>query len=127
MTGDVIRRGNAGLYDPVAREQGRLGFWTRAARSRGNIVAMLSKALNRHIFDKTGITDVYTFHLRFAHDESTPGNLAPSMIAGMFPHSDLPSGPSIFTALERVGLKLVPIMGPQGYFVVDHIERPTEN
>ena len=69
----------------------------------GNLIGMLSKTLDRHVFDKTGITDVYTFHLRFAHDGSTPGNLPPQMTERMFPRTDLPSGPSIFTALEQRG------------------------
>jgi uncharacterized protein (TIGR03435 family) len=93
----------------------------------GNLIGMLAKTLNRHVFDKTGITDLYTFHLEFAHDESTPGNLPPAMIASMFPSSDVPSGPSIFTALEGVGLKLEPTRGPRGFFVIDHIERPSAN
>ena len=93
----------------------------------GNLTGMLSKALDRHVFDKTAITDVYTFHLRFAHDGSTPGNLPQAMTERMFPHTDVPSGPSIFTALEGVGLKLEPTKGPQGHFVIDYIERPSEN
>ena len=93
----------------------------------GNLVGMLAKVLDRHVFDKTGITDVYTFHLRFAHDGSTPGNLAPQMTERMFTRTDLPSGPSIFTALESLGLKLEPTKGPQGHYVIDHIERPSEN
>jgi len=71
----------------------------------GNLIGMLSKALNRHVFDKTGITEVYTFHLRFAHDGSTPGNLQPAVMERMFRRTDIPSGPSIFTALDGVGLK----------------------
>jgi uncharacterized protein (TIGR03435 family) len=93
----------------------------------GNLVGMLAKTLDRHVFDKTGIADVYTFHLRFAHDGSTPGNLAPAVMERMFTHTDVPSGPSIFTALESVGLKLEPTKGPQGHYVIDHIERPSEN
>ncbi|HTL01178.1 MAG TPA: TIGR03435 family protein [Vicinamibacterales bacterium] len=98
-----------------------------AGQKPGNLVGMLSKVLNRHVFDKTGIPDLYTFHLRFAHDGSTPGNLPPAMIESMFPHSDIPPGPSIFTVLERLGLKLEPTKGLQGHFVIDHIERPSEN
>jgi uncharacterized protein (TIGR03435 family) len=45
----------------------------------------------------------------------------------MFLHTDLPSGPSVFTVLEGVGLKLEPSRGPQGHFVIDRIERPSEN
>ena len=93
----------------------------------GNLVGMLAKTLDRHVFDKTGVTNLYTFHLRFAHDGSTPGNLAPQMTERMFPRTDLPSGPSIFTALEAVGLKLEPTKGPQGHYLIDHVERPSEN
>jgi uncharacterized protein (TIGR03435 family) len=93
----------------------------------GNLIGMLAKVLDRHVFDKTGITDLYTFHLRFAHDGSTPGNLAPAVMERMFAHTDVPSGPSIFTVLEGVGLKLEPTRGPQGHFVIDHVERPSEN
>jgi uncharacterized protein (TIGR03435 family) len=93
----------------------------------GNLIGMLSKALDRHVFDKTGITELYTFHLRFAHDGSTPGNLPPAVMERMFLHTDVPSGPSIFTALESAGLKLEPTKGPQGHYVIDHIERPSEN
>jgi uncharacterized protein (TIGR03435 family) len=40
--------------------------------------------------------------------------------------ADVPPGPSIFTVLERqLGLKLDPMQGPQGFFVVDHVERPS--
>lgn len=98
-----------------------------AGQTPGNLIGMLSKTLNRHVFDKTGIADLYTFHLRFAHDESTPGNLPPATIESMFRHTDVPSGPSIFTVLEGVGLKLQPTRGPQGRFVIDHIERPSAN
>ena len=98
-----------------------------AGQTPGNLIGMLSKALNRHVFDKTGIADLYTFHLQFAHDGSTPGNLPPAMLEGMFPPTDVPSGPSIFTVLEGVGLKLEPTRGPQGRFVIDRIERPSEN
>jgi uncharacterized protein (TIGR03435 family) len=93
----------------------------------GNLAGMLSNALNRHVFDKTGVTELYIFHLQVAHDETTPGNFPPQMSDRMFPPTDVPSGPSIFTTLEAVGLKLEPTKGPRGYMVVDHVERPSEN
>jgi bla regulator protein blaR1 len=98
-----------------------------AGQKLGNLANALSNALNRHVFDKTGINDVFILHLQFAHDETTPGNFPPEMRDTLFPPTDVPAGPSIFTALEGLGLKLEPTTGPQGYIVIDHVERPTEN
>lgn len=98
-----------------------------AGQKLSNLAAGLSNILNRHVFDKTGIDDVFIFHLQFAHDEITPGNFPPEATDSLFPPTDTPSGPSIFTALEGLGLKLEPTSGPQGYIVIDRVERPSEN
>jgi uncharacterized protein (TIGR03435 family) len=127
MTGEMSSAGKTPTCMIVLHVSGPDWALDADGQKPGNLIGMLSKALDRHVFDKTGITDPYTFHLRFARDESTPGNLAPAVIERMFPPTDVPSGPSIFTVLERLGLKLEPTRGPQGRFVIDHIERPSEN
>jgi uncharacterized protein (TIGR03435 family) len=98
-----------------------------AGQKLGNLAGMLSSALNRHVIDNTGVTDSFIYHLQFAHDETTPGSFPPDMIERFFPPSDVPPGPSIFTVLEGLGLRLEPTKGPQGVMVIDHIERPSEN
>ena len=98
-----------------------------AGQKLGNLANALSNTLNRHVFDKTGINDVFILHLQFAHDETTPGNFPPEMLDTLFPATDVPAGPSVFTVLEGLGLKLEPTTGPQGYIVIDHVERPSEN
>jgi bla regulator protein BlaR1 len=86
----------------------------------------LSGIMDRHVIDRTGVTDAFRIHLEYLPDESAAGrgqNGAP--VAE--PASDIPPGPSIFTALEQIGLRLVPDKGPRGYIVIDHVERPSEN
>lgn len=56
------------------------------------------------VVDRTGVTGVLNVHREFARDETArplPGN----------------SAPSIFTALDKLGLKLVPERGPRGFIV----------
>jgi len=72
------------------------------------------REIGRSVIDKTGITSTFDVHIRW-----TP--------AGSSAVADN-SGPSIFTALEeQLGLKLESQKGTDEIFVIDHIERPTEN
>jgi uncharacterized protein (TIGR03435 family) len=102
--------------------------WTldAAGQSLSNLAARLSNTMDRHVLDKTGITALFTFHLVFAHDDKAPGDF-PTELPNPFPASDIPPGPSIFTVLEQLGLKLVPEKGPRGYIVIDSVQRPSEN
>lgn len=81
------------------------------ATSLGELSKLLGLAaagLDRPVIDKTGITGLFDFHLEYGH---------PSVTAD----------PSIFTALERLGLKLEQAKGPRQFLVIDHVERPSGN
>ena len=80
--------------------------------------------LDRLVVDQTGITTAFNIRMEYAADESTPCN---DPRCATDPTSDIPGGLTIFTALERLGLKLEPIKGSRGYLVIDHVERPSEN
>jgi uncharacterized protein (TIGR03435 family) len=77
--------------------------------------------LDRPLVDRTGLTGRYDFLLEFAPDRRPePGDSAalPADVAG----------PAIAQALkQQLGLKLVPARAPVEVWVVDHIERPSEN
>jgi uncharacterized protein (TIGR03435 family) len=80
--------------------------------------------LDRHIIDRTGVTDVFNIHLEYRPDEHTPLKLPDPRMA-VDPSSDIPPAPTIFTAIEQqLGLKLESIQAPHGYIVIDHVERP---
>jgi uncharacterized protein (TIGR03435 family) len=77
--------------------------------------------VDRPVIDKTGLTGVYNFSLDFSYQQIAA---APSQ-EGVAPE---PTSPDIFTALQKqLGLKLEAGRGPVSQFVVDHLERPTEN
>jgi bla regulator protein blaR1 len=78
----------------------------------------LSMVLRRTVRDETGLEGVYDFKVDWAPDST----LLPDQ-----PPSGDPGG-SIFTALtERLGLRLEPKRGPVPVYVVEKIERPSEN
>jgi uncharacterized protein (TIGR03435 family) len=71
----------------------------------------------RPVIDKTGLDKWYDFTLSFLPD---------------IPKEDLPPNlldrPSLFDALkEQLGLKLQAEKGPVEYYVIDHVEKPSEN
>jgi uncharacterized protein (TIGR03435 family) len=77
--------------------------------------------------DRTGLPGNWELELTFSSDPSQLG-LPPSVPAPPLPPNADPNGPSLFTALEeQLGLKLQPTRGPVEVYVIDRVERPTEN
>ena len=91
------------------------------------LAASLSRAYNaalgRNVIDGTGLAGSYDIHLEWATDPQNPGTDDAGKLA---PQGQ--SEPSIFAALEdQLGLKLEPSRDAVEVFVVDHIEKPSEN
>jgi uncharacterized protein (TIGR03435 family) len=92
------------------------GYAQAARCSMKNVVDALRDITGRTVIDKTGLTGVYNYTLRW-----TPDN-APAPAA-----SDTPA-PDIFTAVqEQFGLKLEPSTAPLDTLVIDSAEMPTPN
>ena len=74
----------------------------------------------RPVVDETGLKGYYDFNLTFL--PSNADQFRDRLPPEVFDH------PSIFIALhDQLGLKLTAQKGPVTYFVIDHVERPTEN
>ncbi len=91
-------------------------------------VRALSDLTGRPVIDKTGLTGLYDFALKFAYEGRIPmgplGSLGP-MPPGATPAGDA-DAPSLSIALqEQLGLKLESARGPVEIAVIDRIERPT--
>ena len=87
----------------------------------------LSRLVGREVIDKTGIAGVFDVRLELSSADLFPlARMVPS--DGDAPASATdPSGSSIFTAVQKLGLKLESRRGPGHFLVIDHIERPSEN
>ncbi len=86
---------------------------------------MISTMVGREVIDKTGFAGRFSLHLEFATDAlaGLPNPTGPDVSAP--PDA---GKPTLFTALqEQLGLKLEASKGPVEVFVIDHVERPTEN
>jgi hypothetical protein len=96
---------------------------------RGRL-AMTTDIVGRLVIDETGLTGYYNVKLEWIPDVAgmlvttrttdTAGTPETVGVGGV--------GPSIFTAVkEQLGLQLVAKKGPVPVFVIDKIERPSEN
>ena len=105
--------------------------------SLAGLAGMLTDLTHRPVMDMTGLSGSYQIALEFSMDDSqsaaarmVAGMMAPGTASGGSPPgaaSD-PSGPTIFNAVQQLGLKLEPRKEPVMVLAVDHLERkPTEN
>lgn len=86
--------------------------------SMATLASLLSSTAGRPIQDKTGLTGKYDFVLQKPDPADGP-------VAG--PQEAADSGPTLFSVVEALGLKLEPTKGSVETLVIDHIERPSEN
>jgi uncharacterized protein (TIGR03435 family) len=76
------------------------------------LVDELERHLDCMVVDNTGLTETYDYTLQWTPDSQAPAEA---------------SGPSLFTALRELGLKLEPAKSPVDVVIIDHIERPSAN
>jgi uncharacterized protein (TIGR03435 family) len=74
------------------------------------LATTLQGSVGDTVVDATGLTGLFDLNLDFNVDESK---------------SD--EGPTIFEALQRVGLRLETRKGPVEVVVIDHVEKPSAN
>jgi uncharacterized protein (TIGR03435 family) len=78
--------------------------------------------IDRPVIDETGLKDAYDFQFEvgFVRPVGSDGN-------GAFVPNAADRGPSIFSALAKIGLKLESRKVAQPNIVVEHVELPSEN
>jgi uncharacterized protein (TIGR03435 family) len=125
----VIAKGGSKLTE-VATPGDRQGMSMNRGRAQGFAAPMqmladnLANTVGRPVVDKSGLEGRYDWKLEWAPD---PGIAIPGPNTAQPQPADAP-GPTIFTAVqEQLGLKLESARGPVDTWVIDKIDRPSEN
>jgi uncharacterized protein (TIGR03435 family) len=94
-----------------------------------DLASHIGTVLGRQGVDSTGSKDLFDIRLDYANPQlESAGESAPPGTAAKLPAPSDSSGlPSIFTALKKVGLTLKAGRGPVEVFVVDSVQRASEN
>jgi uncharacterized protein (TIGR03435 family) len=103
---------------------------TARMKSIADLLTVMGPTIGRPVVDKTGLTGVWDFNLRFSVPSASNAGSAASAdqpSAGLDAPAD--SAPNILGAFEtQLGLKLESTKGPVKVLVVDRANRvPTEN
>ena len=118
-TEEVVRAYGSRGVPPITQNGSSMrGFeYIAYGATGGEIANLLTGQFGRTVFDRTGLTGKYYFHLRTYQVKSEDRKL------------DEPNPwPPLENAMrEELGLKLVPSRHPVKILVIDHIELPTEN
>jgi len=112
---------------PCGFQRRGLGVAAGSGRTMADFVPYLADLVSRAVIDKTGLTGMYDFTLKYAPESaSAPGILKLLGTGGFTPPGVDPDAPSLATALqEQLGLKLEGARGPVEVIVIDKFERPT--
>ena len=84
--------------------------------SMDDLVRHIASNFDRPLLDKTGIGGSYDFTLEYRRGNATPSA-----------DGSADAGPTIFTALQQLGLKVIQTKAPFQITVIDHAEKPSEN
>ena len=132
------RGGTALMFSPQ-------GFVIRgSAVPLSNLVSALQQQIGRPVIDKTGLKGLFDFTLQFSPEGlNTPGlpggltpfgpaggGAGPAIVGAGGPAAPAAAGdpvPSIFTAIQELGLRLESAKGPVEVLVVDSAQKPPEN
>lgn len=86
---------------------------------------MQSAVLDRPVLDQTGIIGRWNFTLNWTPDDSQFASFGVKIPP---PTDTANAPPALYTAIqEQIGLKLDATKAPAEVFVVDHVEKPSEN
>jgi uncharacterized protein (TIGR03435 family) len=99
-----------------------LGQLRAGSATMATFAAVLTGQAGRKVVDKTGLTGIYDIDLKWLPEQLPNGAPLPP---GVEIDNTLPG---LFTAIqEQLGLRLAPETGQVDIFVVESVQRPSEN
>jgi uncharacterized protein (TIGR03435 family) len=112
---------NSGNEFGILRQGRRIRFQkvTMAMVARALSAQFHSDELERPVIDRTDLTGEFDFTLDWAPGFTSAGRA--------FKSSQDLGGPSVFTAIQQLGLRLQAEKGPVDTLVIEHVERPSGN
>ena len=102
----------------------RAGRLFRMSATHVTLAVLVEQLVNsrygvaRPVFDRTGLTGFYDFEIEWAIDN--PATFASDTVLDI-------AGPSVFAAVQQLGLKMDSGAEPLETFVIAHAEKPSEN
>ncbi len=97
------------------------------AISISRLVQLLQGQSDRIIVDKTGFDKLIDLNLKFTQNLTAALSTGDATAADVQSALTDESSPSIFTALQDIGLRLKPSRGPVQVLVVDSVHQPSAN
>jgi uncharacterized protein (TIGR03435 family) len=95
------------------------------AVSLSDVLSYVENWTDRPLVDKTGLQGLFKIETKGWRDLQ-PGPQPPPGAKGE-DGTDLADIPDLFTVFDRIGLKLQPQKGTAEIFVIEHVERPSDN
>jgi uncharacterized protein (TIGR03435 family) len=116
--GIKLKESEAGSRPGVSSRPGNVS----GSVTPGFLADMLTRTLGVPVNDATGITTRYDIDLKWTPEVGQPGATTATAT-----NATDPTGPSIFTAIQEIGLRLEPKKATIELFVIDSIEKPDSN
>jgi len=87
-----------------------------------SLVTLLQGQADRIVFDRTDLKELFDFDLLFSNEVKVPRAANDGAL-----DSGGQTAPSLFTAIQELGLRLEPSKAPLEVVVIDSVQRPSEN
>jgi uncharacterized protein (TIGR03435 family) len=92
-----------------------------------NLARQIESVAGRPVVDRTGLTGLYDYDLEYSLQRpltTAPAAAASGQATVAAPIDD---GPTVFDAVQQLGLKLESTRGPVEYLVIDRVEKPIDD